>query len=137
MVRLKEPRLIIRIYQRRSHFHYYFSNKWQGPGKDVHDVWQPIRMGYTGELPKVHYVVFVSKSACTVVINVQIVRRAEDRHERRKACRGCFSIHLGVGRRRGGSTSMLESKLRELKHDHEALLLELDGLMTKRTTLQM
>ena len=37
----------------------FFANKGQWPGEDVHEVWQPVRMGRAIKLSYVHHIVFV------------------------------------------------------------------------------
>ena len=39
--------------------HTFFSYKWQRPGKDIHEIWQPIRMWRAIELPDIHHIIFI------------------------------------------------------------------------------
>jgi hypothetical protein len=45
------------------------------------------------ELSDVQYVALVLKDCGLVVIYVQVVRRAEDRHHRWEACGASFTVH--------------------------------------------
>lgn len=37
----------------------FLPNKWQRPGEDIHEIWEPVWVGRTVELPDVHHVVLV------------------------------------------------------------------------------
>lgn len=47
-----------------------FTDEWQAPCKDVHEVGQPVRMGCTIELSDIHHVAFVLQDGRFVVIHV-------------------------------------------------------------------
>jgi len=50
------------------------SNERQTPGKDVHEIWQPVRMRSTVELSDVHHIVLILEHRRLVVVDVKVVR---------------------------------------------------------------
>ena len=49
------------------------------------------------ELPNIHDVVLVLQYGCFVVIDVEVVRCAEDGHDAREACGSRFAVHSIAG----------------------------------------
>jgi len=45
------------------------------------------------KLSDVHYIAFVFQHGCLIVVNVEVIRRREDRHDRREASGLSLAIH--------------------------------------------
>ena len=48
----------------------FFSDEGQGPREHIHEVGQPVRMGWTVELPDVHNIVLVLQYSSFVIVNI-------------------------------------------------------------------
>ncbi len=55
------------------------------PGEDIHKVRKPVRMGRTVELTDIHHIVLVLENSGLVVVDIQVVGCAENRHHTGKA----------------------------------------------------
>ena len=53
----------------------FLAHERKGPGENVHEVGQPVRMWRAVELANVHNVVFVLEDGCLVVVDVEVVGR--------------------------------------------------------------
>ena len=69
------------------------SDERQGPREDVHEVGQPVWVRCAVELPDVHDVVLVLEYGSLVVVDIEVVRRAEDSHDTGETSSPCFPVH--------------------------------------------
>ena len=69
------------------------ANKWQTPGKCIHEVGQPIRVRCTIKLPNIQHVCFIFEDRRLVIVHVKVVWSGEECHHGWETSRTSFPVH--------------------------------------------
>jgi len=86
------PAVSLRM-KRRKLNRTFLADERQTPGKRVHEVREPVRMGGAIELPDVQDITLVLENSRFVVVTIEIVRAREESHDRWETCCPRLSVH--------------------------------------------